>query len=459
MKYTVAEFFSGCGGFSRGFARTGRFNVVLGNDVKAEALKSFAFNHSENGICPSILREDIRTLKVTEIKKALSLRGIGEGELDCMIGGPPCQGFSQMRRTELREEGKVSKFRGYSQLSNDPRNDLVLRYLDVAEALRPKVLLIENVPQMLNHGFDGRLGKLSEIVIDMLEKDLGYSVKVAVINCADYGVPQLRERAVFIATSVGTASFPSTTHANPNDTFSIGNGKLPWVTVGDAIRDLPPPSHILETLGGQDKSIYVGVEGDFAKIMRTSSTFPYNHITRSYRKSVLNIIKEMRPGYTWAAESERMRKNYETIIDLFSRELKISQADARKNLEKNEVINPVFFKNYYWSAYSRLTWEEPALTITANANFLGSGQFSHPIDDRGITMREAARLQSFDDDFRFITSNDDKLDTTRIGVGMDMIGEAVPPLLAEVLANHLANQLDAHRETKEINDNKVYLDQ
>src|SRR5471030_2261975 len=104
MKYTVAEFFSGCGGFSRGFARTGRFNVVLGNDVKAEALKSFAFNHSENGICPSILREDIRTLKVTEIKKALSLRGIGEGELDCMIGGPPCQGFSQMRRTELREE-------------------------------------------------------------------------------------------------------------------------------------------------------------------------------------------------------------------------------------------------------------------------------------------------------------------------------------------------------------------
>jgi len=90
---------------------------------------------------------------------------------------------------------------------------------------------------------------------------------------------------------------------------------------------------------------------------------------------------------------------------------------------------------------------------------LGSGQFSHPIDDRGITMREAARLQSFDDDFRFITSNDDKLDTTRIGVGMDMIGEAVPPLLAEVLANHLANQLDAHRETKEINDNKVYLDQ
>ena len=84
----------------------------------------------------------------------------------------------------------------------------------------------------------------------------------------------------------------------------------------------------------------------------------------------------------------------------------------------------------------------PALTITANANFLGSGRFSHPTELRGITMREAARLQSFDDDFRFVTSLINDNDTTRVGVGMDMIGEAVPPNLSQAIATHLASQLD-----------------
>src|SRR5207249_3210598 len=114
---------------------------------------------------------------------------------------------------------------------------------------------------------------------------------------------------------------------------------------------------------------------------------------------------------------------------------------ARARLVKDGLINNTFYKRYYWSAYSRLSWSEPALTITANANFLGSGRFTHPARDRGITMREAARLQSFDDDFRFITSATDDSETTRIGVGLDMIGEAVPPLLGEAFAKHIANLL------------------
>ncbi|NYE64065.1 site-specific DNA-cytosine methylase [Duganella sp. 1224] len=296
---------------------------------------------------------------------------------------------------------------------------------------------------MLNHGFDGRLGKLSETVIDMLEKDLGYNVKVAIVNCADYGVPQLRERAVFIATSVGTASLPMPTHADPLDVNALGTGRMPWVTVEEAIRDLPTPPLLNDSLGGTDLKNYNEMDQtDFMRVMRTSNTFPYNHITRSYRESVLNIIREMRPGLTWVAESARMREAYATTIELFARELKISGAIAKKRLEQSGAINPVFYKNYYWSAYSRLAWDKPALTITANANFLGSGQFTHPTQDRGITMREAAQLQSFDDDFRFITSDNDKCDTKRIGIGMDMIGEAVPPLLAGALANHLADQLD-----------------
>jgi DNA-cytosine methyltransferase len=443
MKYSLAEFFCGCGGTSRGFTRSGRFNAVLGNDVKAEALKTFAYNHRNDELPPVTIRQDIRTLQISEIQKALQERGIRPEELDCMIGGPPCQGFSQLRRTEQRERGKIVKFSGYSQLAHDPRNDLVLRYLEIAEALRPRFLIIENVPQMLNHGFEGRLGRLSEIVIQMLEKDLGYQVSVAVLNAADYGVPQLRERAIFIASAIGPASMPHATHIDPTKINLSENDRIRWVTVQDAIADLPGPSQDGEQLGGGNISLYKKVPSAFANTMRTSNFFPYNHITRSYKKSVLDIIQKMRPGQTWDTESERMQAFYSTAIKRFAKMNDISEGTAKRQLEKKGRINTSFYKSYYWSAYSRLAWDQPALTITANANFLGSGRFTHPDADRGITMREAARLQSFDDDFRFITSDDDTLNTDRIGIGMDMIGEAVPPGLAQAIAQHLAALLDS----------------
>lgn len=442
-KYTLAEFFCGCGGTSRGFTRSGRFNVALGNDVKFEALKTFEFNHRHDDLPPATVRQDIRLLDVDTIHAKLKDKGIAQGDLDCMIGGPPCQGFSQLRRTEQRKKGKIVKFSGYSQLAHDPRNDLVLRYLEVAEALRPKFLVIENVPQMLNHGFEGRLGKLSELVVQMLEHDLGYKVEVAVVNCADYGVPQLRERAVFIASSIGAASFPAFTHADPSKPKLLAEGRQPWVTVADAISDLCEPSFGSDDLGGGPLDLYEANPSAYAQMMRTSKAFPFNHISRGYKQSVLDIIKEMRPGQTWDAESERMRAKYARAIAKMAKAKGISPEAAQLALERAGTINPAFYKDYYWSAYTRLAWDSPALTITANANFLGSGRFSHPTEMRGITMREAARLQSFDDDFRFVTSLDDETDTTRVGVGMDMIGEAVPPQLSQAIATHLAAQLDS----------------
>ncbi|MGC0972225.1 DNA cytosine methyltransferase [Pantoea allii] len=442
-KYTLAEFFCGCGGTSRGFTRSGRFSVAFGNDVKPEALKTFAFNHRDDDLPPTTICEDIRLLDVDTIHAKLEEKGIARGDLDCMIGGPPCQGFSQLRRTEQRDKDKIVKFSGYSQLAHDPRNDLVLRYLEVAEALQPKFLVIENVPQMLNHGFEGRLGKLSELVIQMLERDLGYKVEVAILNSADYGVPQLRERAIFIASSVGAVSFPKPTHADPSKPHLLAEGRKPWVTVADAISDLCEPSSHVDSLGGGSLDLYTKAPSEYADLMRTSQTFPFNHMTRSYKKSVLDIIKVMRPGKTWDAESDRMRTLYAQLIEAMAKEKNISKDAAQALLEKAESINPVFFKDYYWSAYTRLSWDAPALTITANANFLGSGRFTHPTEMRGITMREAARLQSFDDNFRFLTSINDETDTTRIGIGMDMIGEAVPPLLSQAIATHLAEKLDS----------------
>ena len=108
----------------------------------------------------------------------------------------------------------------------------------------------------------------------------------------------------------------------------------------------------------------------------------------------------------------------------------------------------MFLKRYYWSAYTRLAWNKPALTITANANFLGSGRFTHPNEDRGITMREAARLQSFDDSFTFYTADGPRGVTENIGTGLDMIGEAVPPLLGRAIAQIVAVPIGRDKGTE-----------
>jgi len=318
-------------------------------------------------------------------------------------------------------------------MSEDPRNDLVLRFLEIAEALQPKCIVIENVPQMLTHGFEGRFGKLAEQIVDILEKDFGYYVNVGVLNAANYGVPQLRERAIFIAHSTKGIQLPKPTHKG--DDLDDPSGKQRWVTVKDAISDLPIPG-FQEIEKGIETS-YDQAASAYLQKIKGKSGIIYNHTTRIYSEKVLSIVREMFPGETWNSGSARMVKRYECEIREYAKKKRISQEKAKNSLIKSNSINESFYKRYYWSAYTRLAWDSPALTITANANFLGSGRFAHPEQLRGITVREAARLQSFDDDFIINTNCSNKIDTSRIGIGMDMIGEAVPPLLAEAIANEV----------------------
>lgn len=440
-QYSVAELFCGCGGFSHGFWRTGRFQTVFGNDVKEHALQTFEFNHTHDGFSPFVLRNDIRTVTNSSIVNALKSKGVEE--LDCLLGGPPCQGFSQMRRTKERKGSELVRFGGYNKLDQDPRNDLVLRFLEVAAALNPKVIVIENVPQFLSHYHDGNRGGIAQQVEEVLGQ-LGYEVACGIVNAADFGVPQLRQRAVIMASRVGRITLPIQTHSAPD---LISGGKMhPWVTVQDALSDLPPVAPLHDTLAGQ-KDIYLKAQqNSYTKLMQTSKTFPCNHVTRNYQTKVIRIIQQMRAGETWDEASERMQIMYDKLI---ARNVKHGKtaSNAKKELEKSGEIIPAFYKNYYWSAYTRLAWDKPALTITANSNFLGSGRFTHPEQDRGITMREAARLQSFDDDFTFYTSDKPGKEMENSGVGLDMIGEAVPPLLAKAIGKIVAVHLDEYKKS------------
>lgn len=454
-RFTVAELFCGCGGLSHGFARSGHFRVVLGNDIKKAALRTFVHNHSRSQAPPERLEGDIRTISIHEIEEALGRQNVAPGDLDCLIGGPPCQGFSQMRRSGERLADGLVRFKGYNKLDQDPRNDLVLRFLEIANALRPKIVLIENVPQMLRHGHNGVLGGLAANVKSMLQ-EMGYTLVVGVINSADYGVPQLRERSFFLASRIGDIGFPVPTNANPDSADFVSSGLPPWNTVRNALADLPASAPAKETMGGGALSLYPRKQlSDYALLMRSAQRFPYNHLTRSYSERIIDIVRHMTPGETWDSASERMQAHYEKLIakrvkDGSTKKAVLDRKKAKSQLIKEGRINQVFYQSYYWSAYTRLAWDRPALTITANCNFLGSGRFTHPEEDRGITMREAARLQSFEDDFCFITSAT-RDETGAIGIGLDMIGEAVPPLVGQAFARRAAATLTATHETNREN--------
>jgi DNA (cytosine-5)-methyltransferase 1 len=214
--------------------------------------------------------------------------------------------------------------------------------------------------------------------------------------------------------------------------------------VREAIGDLPADIKVGHSFGGSPVTNYLPNASAYALEMQSKSRFPFGHVTREYRKSVLDLISNMHPGETWDSGSARMRTKYSRQIKALAKRSGITEAAARSLLVGTGKINETFYKDYYWSAYTRLAWDAPALTITANANFLGSGRFTHPEELRGITVREAARLQSFDDDFHFVSSDrDTDDDSARIGVAMDMIGEAVPPKLAQALAEHIKAQFAA----------------
>lgn len=429
-KFSVVELFCGCGGFSYGFEWTGKFTTIAGVDIKKEALNTFRYNHP-NALA---INKDIDELDVTMFIQELKKKNTS---IDVLIGGPPCQGFSQMRRGQTDE--KNDKLKGYDKFANDPRNSLIMRFLEIAHDLNPKVIVIENVKQVKNHVLNGESGGFIRVIEDTLGSK-GYEIDYAILNAADYGVPQTRERMFVIASRIGKINLPTGTHSKFES-----NEKKPWVTVQEAIGDLK--STILSSSKASNEYITSGdlnIKNDYLELIRdTSGENIFNHQTRTYKPEIINIIKEMKPGKNWDEMANEKRMQYEKLLSDVADE---ERQQKYESLVEDGVINPVFYKDYYWSAYTRLDPNQPALTITANASFLGSGRYTHPYENRGITPREAARLQSFPDSFKFITHEDDTMKTNRLSIALDMIGEAVAPLLSKQIAHTVLEVLEKNTE-------------
>lgn len=371
----VIDLFSGCGGISLGFKRAG-FEIIMGIDNNEPALKTFKENFPE----AATYNGDISQLDPFQVMEDLNLE---QGELDCLVGGPPCQGFSKNVPARNRFFG-------------DERNLLVTHFLRFVEAFRPKMVLMENVAELARAYQNG----YTEIIIDELQR-LGYHAEWDKLLAADFGVPQMRRRAFFLASRISNDSlFPEPTHtANVNDVDLFSYDISQHINVWEAISDLPSLNH-----------------GEGLDVMEYPSeplTY-YQHLMRQYNDGLLY--------------NHKARK----LSDIqYQRISSISEGQGIKDLP--EEIRP---KSGYSGAYGRLWRDRPSPTITCWVFHPGSGRFSHPIDKRVITNREAARIQSFDDSFKFLGSYNEQA---------RQIGNAVPPLLVkkialcfrEILVNHV----------------------
>jgi DNA (cytosine-5)-methyltransferase 1 len=367
------DMFCGCGGISSGLRDAG-FNILAGADIEPNYICTFQRNFPE----AEAITDDLSSIEPLDLMNRLDIR---PGELDLIAGGPPCQGFSK----------NVPRRQRYLDL---PNNRLVSTFIKYVEAFQPMMVLMENVAEMKN-GFEQAY---SNEIVNRLEED-GYCVSHQILNAADYGVPQRRRRAFFIAWKRKMPlRFPAPTH-HRSDNVTEKNPFLPGlddhkrVTVWDAIGDLPSLSH-------ENKRHIFDYEckpfSEFQRLMREGSNHVFNHTPRTLAPVQFERLASLQPG------------------------------EGLKNLPDH--LRP---KSGYSGAYGRLTKDMVAPTITRWVFHPGSGRFGHPVDTRVITIREAARLQSFSDTFEFTGTY-----TQQAG----QVGNAVPPLLVRQIALSMLNQ-------------------
>jgi DNA (cytosine-5)-methyltransferase 1 len=374
MSVRVLDLFSGCGGMSWGL-RKGGFHIVAGIDKDEMALQTFRLNHPE----AIVACEDLATL---DPETWLSEAQLEAASIDCIVGGPPCQGFSKNVPRSQR-------------FLDDERNGLVKTFLEFARVVRPRIVIMENVAEIVR-AFDGAF---TEEILTLLSS-WGYAADVQILDAADYGIPQHRRRAFFFGSLNDKVQFPAPTHFAKDDLLPLfDNDSAGHVSVWDAIGDLPGLTHG----AGDDPADYEAAPVTLYQIlMRQGARRLQNHVARKLNPKQFERLASIQPG------------------------------EGAKELP--EHLRP---KSHYSGAYGRLTKDMVARTLTRWMFHPGSGRYGHPVDIRTITIREAARLQSFSDDFIF---------TGSFTQASSQIGNSVPPLLMMAFAPIIRQHLGLERE-------------
>jgi len=374
-KFKVLDLFAGVGGLSYGFAHDYNFEIVAANELLLDMAKAYSLNHP----AVKMYNRDIKDFGLKNLTEDLQIK---KGDIDLIVGGPPCQAFSTV--------GK--------RLIDDPRGQLFQEYYRVLEELNPKVFLFENVKGLLSM----QKGELLKTILSLFES-LGYKVKYQILNSADYGVPQIRERVIIIGTKLNQDfEYPNKTHYNSNDDNIFNQGLKPYLSLSEAISDLP-----------------------FIKSNEESfeySTKPNNE----FQKQMRNKAPEKLMDHNAPKNNEKLVKLMECL------------PDGGTPQDAPEELRPTSgFKN----TYCRLWWERPAPTITRNLSTPSSSRCIHPKAPRPLTTREGARIQSFPDNYIFYGSRSSK---------NLQIGNAVPTFLSIALKNSIKQHLKTDNKSESL---------
>lgn len=378
----VLDLFAGAGGFSLGFHWAG-FHTAVAVDLNPNAIETLIGNFSHLGT--TVLHKDLRTFTPHQLESLLVKAGQST-EFDLIIGGPPCQGWSMVGRGKIRS---LSETTGRPCPLKDPRNELYKRFLGFVKHFQPKVAVMENVTGMLSHAGQN----VAELVAENLSK-AGYTVTWAKINASEYGVPQFRERLFF----VGVRNDLGMKFEFPQTKKTDGTRQFPLTTVRDAIADLPTIRHgTKEWIRPYGSSRNLSV---FASRMRAGAeqNSVFDHVCRTHNDQDLEAFRLMKQG-GWYRDLPKRLKRYRD--DIFE------------------------------DKYKKLSWSKPSGCVTAH---LSKDCYTHihPSQARTISVREAARLQSFPDCFFLAGSMSSKF---------ELIGNAVSPIVAETIATEVKRQI------------------
>lgn len=368
------DLFSGCGGISLGFKWAG-FHSVLASDIDENCEKTFATNFPK----VPFLCGDLSDIKKEDFDKIIQNK-----EVDIIIGGPPCQGFSLANKNRNKVE-------------EDPRNRLFYEFVKTINWYNPKAFVMENVKGLLSMQ-SGKVIKQIEYEFENAG-DFGYEVRTKVLKASDYGVPQTRERVIVIGIRKDLNLIPEF----PEKTIERE------ITVAEAISDLP---QIIAGEGSENQEYPTEPQNEYQKLMRKKSQNVKNHIAMKHTQRLIERFKAIKHG--------------QNLLDVWDTHGAMQRGNPT---EKSKVK---FSQNN-----QRLFPDKPAPTIAASFQ----SNFIHPFLDRNFTAREGARLQSFPDDFVFEGMRT-KMSWEKGLSQYQQIGNAVPPLMAFEIAKTLKNVLE-----------------
>lgn len=449
----VLDLFSGCGGLSLGFLKAG-FHPSAAIECDETAASSYAKNvHRDAAAKTRTFLSLPRDMKSDPVKlgRELGFNSI-ETAIDVIVGGPPCQAYARVGRAKL---GDIAEHPHAFKV--DPRANLYLRYLEYVSAFQPLALLMENVPDILN--FAGH--NVADEIAEVLERK-GYDVRYALLNAAHYGVPQLRDRVFLIAYRKELRipiAFPEPTHwiklprgyegmrrvalkhvdllsVSRYTPLNVPSESLPRaITAKEALGDLPRITGHLCGKMRRGRRVFTDLvlyrknePSNYARSMREWPGFEslegvYDHVIRFLPRDP-PIFRAMRPGDEYPAAHQIALELLDKALKKERRRSSAVSPAKQKSLRKS-IVPPYptdTFPNRWW----KLRSDGPSRTLMAH---LGKDTYSHIHYDsrqaRVISVREAARLQSFPDGFKFAGA---------MNAAFRQIGNAVPPLLAFSLA-------------------------